>query len=166
MPDESHETESRQIAECIHVVRGRLVMLDEDLAHLYGTETRILNQSVRRNRHRFPEDFMLDLTLEEWKSLKSQSVTSSWGGRRKPGLAFTEHGVAMLASVLNTEEAVAISIRIIRAFNQIKELGGAAEGIRASMGEIIEAQKVLHEDFFRALAKLRDELRSEGGQDG
>jgi hypothetical protein len=86
----------------IYTIRGKKVMLDRDLAKLYGVETRTLNQAVRRNMHRFPEDFMVQLSIEEFNNLKSQIVTSSWGGIRKPPLAFTEYGVVMLSSVLNS----------------------------------------------------------------
>ncbi|HQW05005.1 MAG TPA: ORF6N domain-containing protein [Flavobacteriales bacterium] len=106
----------------IHTVRGHKVMLDSDLASLYQVETRALNQAVKRNQQRFPEDFMFALTLEEWEILKSQHVTSSWGGRRKLPLMFTEQGVAMLSSVLNSETAIEVNIQIIRVFTRMREL--------------------------------------------
>ncbi|MDE6877575.1 MAG: ORF6N domain-containing protein, partial [Odoribacter sp.] len=84
----------------IYEIRGQRVMLDRDLAELYQVETRVLNQAVKRNIERFPEDFMFQLTEEEWQILKSQIVISSWGGIRKLPYAFTEQGVAMLSSVL------------------------------------------------------------------
>ena len=89
----------------IYEIRGQQVMFDFDLAALYQVETRILNQSVKRNIKRFPEDFMFQLTVEEWQNLKSQFVISSWGGVRKLPYAFTEQGVAMLSSVLNSDIA-------------------------------------------------------------
>ena len=88
-------------------------MLDSDLAALYGIETRVLNQQVKRNEKRFPDDFMFRLTDEEWTNLKSQNVTSSWGGRRKLPLVFTEHGVLMLSSVINSSKAIAVNIQIM-----------------------------------------------------
>ena len=91
-------------------------MLDQDLAGLYGVETKVLNQAVSRNRERFPEDFMFRLTREEFENLKSQIVTSSWGGRRYPPYAFTEHGILMLSGVLRSEQAVQVNIAIMRAF--------------------------------------------------
>ncbi len=97
-------------------------MLDRDLAELYGVETRVLNQAARRNEKRFPDDFMFQLTVEELKNLKSQNVISSWGGIRKLPLAFTEQGVAMLSSVLNSETAIEVNIQIIRIFSRIREL--------------------------------------------
>lgn len=100
----------------IHTVRGQRVMLDKDLASLYGVEVRVLNQAVKRNIKRFPEDFMFQLNAEEWEILKSHFVTSSWGGARKVPYAFTEQGVAMLSSVLKSETAIEVNIRIMRAF--------------------------------------------------
>lgn len=100
----------------ILTLRGQKVMLDSDLAELYGVETRTLNQAVKRNKTRFPAEFMFRLTKEEWQNLKSQIVISSWGGRRKLPLVFTEHGVTMLSSVLNSPRAIQINIQIIKAF--------------------------------------------------
>jgi ORF6N domain len=106
----------------IYLIRGKKVMLDRDLAELYGVETRVLNQAVRRNEKRFPDDFMFQLTEGEIKNLISQNVTSSWGGVRKPPLAFTEQGVAMLSSVLNSETAIEVNIQIIRIFTRMRQL--------------------------------------------
>jgi hypothetical protein len=111
-----------RIINKIYLIRGKKVMLDRDLAELYGVETRVLNQAVRRNEKRFPEDFMFQLTVGELKNLISQNVTSSWGGVRKQPLAFTEQGVAMLSSVLNSETAIEVNIQIIRIFSRIREL--------------------------------------------
>ena len=97
-------------------------MLDEDLAELYEVETRVLNQAVGRNINRFPEDFMFKLTAEEFVNLKSQNVTSSWGGRRKLPNVFTEHGVLMLSSVLNSDRAVAVNIQIMRIFTRVRQM--------------------------------------------
>lgn len=100
----------------IHFVRGQRVMLDSDLADLYGVETKRLNEQVQRNADRFPEDFAFQLTPQEFADLKSQIATSSFthGGRRKLPWAFTEHGIAMLSSVLNSPTAIRVSIQIIR----------------------------------------------------
>jgi hypothetical protein len=100
----------------IHTVRGLQVMLDSDLAELYQVEVKVLNQAVKRNNERFPSEFMFQLTREETENLKSQIVTSSWGGKRKASHAFTEQGVSMLSAVLRSETAVQVSIRIINAF--------------------------------------------------
>lgn len=100
----------------IRVIRGQQVMLDNDLATLYSVETRRLNEQVKRNIERFPDDFMFQLTKEELDNLMSQNATSSWGGTRKLPYAFTEQGIAMLSSVLKSKTAVEVNIRIMRAF--------------------------------------------------
>ncbi|WP_334111622.1 ORF6N domain-containing protein [Paucihalobacter sp.] len=110
------------IANKIFLVRNKKVMLDSDLADLYQVETKRLNEQVKRNINRFPEDFMFQLTKEEWANLKSQNATSSWGGRRSEPFMFTEYGVLMLSSVLNSERAIAVNIRIIRVFTKIREM--------------------------------------------
>ena len=104
------------VESLIRVIRGQQVMLDRDLAELYGVETRRLNEQVKRNIERFPEDFMFQLTQNEFDNLKSQFATSSWGGVRKLPYAFTEQGVAMLSGVLKSSTAVEANIRIMRAF--------------------------------------------------
>jgi hypothetical protein len=106
----------------IYLIRGQKVMLDEDLAELYQVATGRLNEQVKRNIDRFPEDFMFQLTEGEFKNLKSQNATSSWGGRRKLPSAFTEHGVLMLSSVLNSGRAVAVNIQIMRIYTKMREL--------------------------------------------
>lgn len=105
-----------KVESLIRVIRGQQVMLDRDLAELYGVETRRLNEQVKRNIERFPEDFMFQLTPNEFDNLKSQIATSSWGGVRKLPYAFTEQGVAMLSGVLKSSTAVEANIRIMRAF--------------------------------------------------
>jgi hypothetical protein len=97
-------------------------MLDNDLSELYLVETKRLNEQVKRNIKRFPEDFMFQLTIEEWENLKSQNATSSWGGRRIPPYAFTEHGILMLSSVLNSDRAIAVNIQVMRVFTRMREL--------------------------------------------
>lgn len=108
--------ETIDIQPMIRVIRGQQVMLDNDLATLYGVETRRLNEQVKRNIERFPDDFMFQLTKEELDNLMSQNATSSWGGTRKLPYAFTEQGIAMLSSVLKSKTAVEVNIRIMRAF--------------------------------------------------
>ena len=105
-----------KVESLIRVIRGQQVMLDRDLAELYGVETKRLNEQVKRNIERFPEDFMFQLTSNEFDNLKSQFATSSWGGVRKLPYAFTEQGVAMLSGVLKSPTAVEVNIRIMRAF--------------------------------------------------
>lgn len=108
----------------IFLVRGRRVMLDSDLAAVYGTDTRRLNQQVRRNLDRFPEDFGFLLSKEEHRSLMSQSVISKRGGRRKRPWVFTEHGAVMLASVLRNPVAVRASLEVVRAFVRLRSMSG------------------------------------------
>jgi hypothetical protein len=105
------------------VIRGLKVIIDSDLAELYGVETRRLNKQVRRNIKKFPEDFRFQLTKEEFADLKSQIATSSsgWGGRRKPPLVFTEHGALQAANVLNSTQANKMSVFSVRAFIQLRE---------------------------------------------
>ena len=110
------------IAQSIVRLRGHKVLLDADLATLYGVPTKVLVQAVKRNLERFPEDFMFQLSAEEFEDLRSQSVTSSWGGRRYTPYAFTEQGVAMLSSVLKSPRAIAVNIEIMRAFVRLREL--------------------------------------------
>lgn len=106
----------------IYFIRGYKVMLDSDLAELYEVETRVLNQAVNRNEYRFPVEFMFQLNEKEWDNLKSQIVTSSWGGRRKLPRVFTEHGVLMLSSVLNSKRAIQINILIVKVFTRIRQM--------------------------------------------
>lgn len=111
------------IEKKILLIRGEKVMLSHHLAELYGVETRALNQAVKRNIVRFPEDFMFQLTDEEFENLKSQIVIPSWGGmRRSTPYAFTEQGVAMLSSVLKSERAVLVNVEIMRAFVTLRKL--------------------------------------------
>jgi phage regulator Rha-like protein len=111
-----------RIEQSIYLIRGQKVMIDSDLAKLYGTQTRVLMQAVKRNNDRFPKDFMFQLTEKEVINLKSQFVTSSWGGRRKPTYVFTEHGALMAANVLNSKRAVQMSIQIVRTFAKLRQL--------------------------------------------
>lgn len=110
------------VSSRIHHIRGQKVMLDRDLAELYGVETKQLKRQVRRNAGRFPEDFMLELTEAEVEILRSQFGTSSWGGARYLPMAFTEQGVAMLSSVLGSEQAILVNIHIIRVFTRMREV--------------------------------------------
>ena len=109
------------IKRSILEIRGKKVILDFELAKMYQTETKRLKESVRRNIKRFPDDFMFELTPEEWENLRSQIATSSWGGQRYLPFAFTEQGVAMLSSVLNSEIAIDVNISIMRAFVMMRQ---------------------------------------------
>ena len=111
-----------QIARSILVLRGHKVLLDAELAQLYGVTTARLNQQVRRNRKRFPDDFLFEVTAEEFANLKLHFARSGWGGRRKLPLAFTEHGAIMAATILNSPRAVEMSVYIVRAFVKLREV--------------------------------------------
>jgi hypothetical protein len=124
MPKSSSPAQLHNVESAIHLVRGQRVMLDSDLAAIYGTSTMRLNEQLRRNRKRFPEDFAFQLTPEEFKRLISQIAISKKGrgGRRKLPWVFTEHGAIMLASVLNSPIAVQASVRVVRAFVHLREM--------------------------------------------
>jgi len=115
LPDET-------IINKIYIIREKKVMIDRDLAELYGVDTRVLNQAVKRNLKRFPDDFMFQLTDEEFRNLRSQIVTSNWGGSRFKPMVFTEQGVSMISSVLNSERAISVNIQIIRVFTRMKAM--------------------------------------------
>ncbi|ANI89516.1 DNA-binding protein [Arachidicoccus ginsenosidimutans] len=131
----------QKILNKIYAIRGQKIMLDEDLAVMYNVETRRLNEQVKRNINRFPKDFMFTLTQKEFDNLKSQNATSSWGGRRKLPNAFTEQGVAMLSSVLNSKTAIEVNIRIIRVFTKLREYA------------------LTHKEILLQLAKLEKEVK-------
>jgi len=111
----------QKILNRIYMIRGEHVMLDKDLAEMYGVETKVFNQSIKRNKERFPDDFMFRLSDKEWVNLRSQFVTSSWGGPRYKPYAFTEQGVAMLSGVLNSQTAINVNISIIRVFTKLRK---------------------------------------------
>lgn len=109
------------VLDKIYVIRNQKVLLDRDLAQLYGIETKRLNEAVKRNLSRFPEDFMFQLNSSEFENLKSQFATSSWGGNRKLPYAFTEHGILMLSSVIHSDQAISVNIQIMRLFTQMRQ---------------------------------------------
>jgi phage regulator Rha-like protein len=135
--------ELKNIKSMIFEDRGYQVMLDENLARIYQVETKVLNQAVKRNIDRFPPEFMFQLTKDEYENLKSQFVTSSWGGRRKLPFAFTEHGVIMLSSVLNSKIATQINIAIVKAFIDMRRY--IAKPIRDKIDDL-EKVLMLHID--------------------
>ena len=141
----------------IAVVRGQRVMFAQDLAELYGVETKVLMQAVRRNIDRFPQDFLFQLTNQEFTNLRSQIVTSSWGGTRYLPYAFSEQGVAMLSSVLRSKRAVAVNIEIMRAFVRMRAL---IEGNRTLAKKINDLEQKYDEQFkvvFQAIYDLMDD---------
>ena len=139
-------------------------MLDRDLAKMYGVETKVLNQAVKRNMKRFPEDFMFQLTPEEYGILKSQFVTSSWGGTRKLPYVFTEQGLAMLSGLLNSDVAIKVNIAIMRTFVAIRNhlyttqrFTSELEAIKAKL-ELLERND---EDNLEAINDLSEDMRQE-----
>jgi len=131
----------------IYLIRNTKVMLDRDLAELYGVETRALKQAVRRNIKRFPPDFMFELSYQELRDLRSQIVMSSWGGTRRPPMAFTEQGVAMLSSVLKSDRAIQVNIQIMRAFTQLRQMLSTHEELRRK----IEAMERKYDQQFKVV---------------
>jgi len=149
---------SELIEKRIYLVRGQKVMLDSDLAELYGVTTGNLNLAVRRNKSRFPQDFMFQLTAEEAKSLLLQTARSKGrGGRRTPPSVFTEQGVAMLSSVLRSEQAVQVNIAIMRAFVRLRELLVIHKDL-ANKIEDLERQDAEHDAKFRVVFEAIREL--------
>jgi len=124
------------ITSKIYLIRDKKVMLDEDLAQLYNVSTGILNQAVKRNKNRFPDDFMFQITKEEFDNLIFQFGTSRWGGRRKLPYAFTEQGVAMLSGVLHSERAITVNIQIMRVFTKVREILTDNLSVRLEIEEI------------------------------
>lgn len=146
-----------RVERLIWVIRGEKVMLDSDLAALYGVETRILMQAVRRNISRFPTDFMFQLSRLEVTHLKSQIVTStSWGGKRKLPYAFTEQGVAMLSSVLKSDRAIRINIAIMRAFVQLRKMIQSNERLSRRLDVMERKYDEQFRIVFRALQQLSE----------
>jgi hypothetical protein len=156
------------IARHILSLRDQRVMLDAELAALYGVETKVLVQAIKRNIERFPADFMFQLSTEEWDSLRSQFVTSNVGrgGRRYAPFAFTEQGVAMLSSVLNSPRAIAINIEIMRAFVQVRSMAATHQDLAKQLAELqdkTESLAMSHDTFSRntraQLKQVFDALR-------
>lgn len=127
---------SERIERAILLIRGEKVLLDKDLARLYGVSTRDLNRAVSRNLDRFPTDFMFQLTREDFANLMFQFGTSSWGGTRKLPRAFTEQGVAMLSSVLRSARAVRVNIEIMRAFVRLRRVLSSNAGLARKLEEL------------------------------
>lgn len=144
----------------IHLIRGQKIMLDRDLAELYGVEVKRLKEQVRRNIVRFPEDFMFELTLEEDHALRSQNATLKQGehGKYRP-FAFTKHGILMLANVLRSEQAIAVSIHIIRVFNRMREVFHSPEQVLGKLKEL-EDRISVHDNEIQAIFDHLTELVS------
>lgn len=138
----------------IYEIRGCRVMLDSDLAKLYEIETKVLKQAVRRNLDRFPDDFMFELTFEETEILRSQFVTSSWGGSRYNNYVFTEQGVAMLSSVIRSKAAIIVNISIMRAFIQMRRMLQGYEELKQRIEELEVNTDVQFNEIYQALTEL------------
>jgi ORF6N domain len=131
----------QKILTKVLTIRGERVIMDKDLAVLYGIETKVFNQAVKRHLERFPRDFMFTLTSKEWNNLRSHFVTSSWGGSRYKPRVFTEQGVAMLSSILNSRVAIEVNIHIIRVFTNLRKFA------------------LTHKEILLQLAKLEKEVK-------
>jgi hypothetical protein len=144
-----------QIERSILLIRGERVILDADLATLYEVATKVLLQAVKRQIERFPPDFMFQLTKEEFDLLRSRSVTSSqWGGRRYPPYAFTEQGVAMLSSVLNSPRAIQVNIEIMRAFIRLRRMLASHAELARKLENLEKKYDVQFKVVFDAIRKL------------
>jgi len=143
-----------EIERHILLIRGEKVMLDADLAALYEVETRVLTQAVRRNIERFPADFMFQLSKEEFDHLRSQTVISSWGGRRYPPYAFTEQGVAMLSSVLRSDRAVQVNVEIMRAFVRLRRMLASNKELEQKLSELEQKYDEQFKIVFDAIRQL------------
>jgi len=142
------------IEQSIFTIRGCRVMLDAALAELYGVETKALVQAVKRNASRFPDDFMFLLTREEFTNLRSQFVTSSWGGRRSLPYAFTEQGIAMLSSVLHSERAIRVNIEIMRTFVRIRQALASSDELTQRLNDIEKKYDAQFRVVFDAIRQL------------
>ncbi|OHT46495.1 ORF6N domain-containing protein [Flavobacterium tructae] len=156
MEDQSLLSEET-ISNKIYYIRNQKVMLDRDLALLYGIETKVLKQAVKRNLLRFPEDFMFELSQSEFNNLRSQIVTSSWGGTRILPFAFTEHGILMLSSVLKSDKAIQTNIQIMRIFTKVRQMLLDTTEIKV---DILQIQKKLenHDKNIELVFSYLDEL--------
>ena len=149
----------KSIEQLIFLIRGQKVILDRVLAQLYGVETKVLKQAVRRNIDRFPADFMFELTDQEFKNLRSQTVTSSlsrWGGARYKPMVFTEQGVAMLSSILKSKQAIQVNIEIMRAFVRLRQMLGANRDLEARLDVLEERYDEQFKVVFDAIRALMD----------
>ena len=157
--------ELQLIQQKIYEIRGQKVMLDFDLAELYEVKTKALKQAVRRNIERFPPDFMFELTQTEFKSLRSQIVTSDKGGTRYLPFAFTEHGVAMLASILRSEKAIEVNIAIVRAFIALRQFALNYNELAQKIAKLEAKYNHQFEDVYEALQLLLSERKNKIEQD-
>ncbi|WP_114792497.1 ORF6N domain-containing protein [Niabella yanshanensis] len=146
----------QKILNHIRIIRGQKVNLDRDLAEMYGVTTKVFNQSVKRNAERFPKNFMFTLTEKEWENLRSQFVTSSWGGARYKPNVFTEQGIAMLSSILNSKTAIEVNIRIIRVFTRLREYALTHKDILLQLAQLEKEVKNNTRDIDNIFAVLKE----------
>jgi hypothetical protein len=139
-------------------VRGQRVMLDVDLALVYGVTTKRLNEQVRRNAGRFPADFLIRLTKQDLANLRSQIATSSWGGRRYAPLAFTEHGAIMAATILNSPRAVQMSVYVVRAFARMRQVVAANSKLAQELETLKQSVAVLDADTRRQFDQVYEAI--------
>jgi hypothetical protein len=151
----------QKILNKIYAIRGEKVMLDQDLAEMYGVETKQLKRQVKRNIDRFPKDFMFILTAKELENLRSQIGTTSWGGTRYMPMAFTEQGVAMLSSVLNSKTAIEVNIRIIRVFTKMREFALSHKEILLQLAKLEKEVKSNSKDIENIFMVLKELLEKE-----
>ncbi|MFM2385638.1 MAG: hypothetical protein RL660_395 [Bacteroidota bacterium] len=148
--------EEQKIINNIYLIRGEKVMLDKDLANLYGVETKVFNQAIKRNIERFPQDFMFELKQKEWENLRSQIVTSSWGGTRYKPMVFTEQGVAMLSSILTSKIAIEVNIKIIRVFCRLRQYALTHKEILLHLTKLEKEVKSNSKDIENIFAVLKE----------
>ncbi len=153
-----------RIERTILLIRGKKVILDKDLAELYGVETFNLNKAVKRNIDRFPEDFMFQLTQEEFRNLKFHFGISSWGGTRRIPFVFTELGVAMLSSVLNSKLAIKVNIQIMRAFVALRELLATNKDLERKLEELEKKYDQQFKAVFEAIKQLISSTEKEAAK--
>ena len=146
----------QKILNKIYVFRGEKVMLDNDLAEMYGVQTKQLKRQVRRNKSRFPKDFMFELSTKEFENLRSQIGTSSWGGTRYNPMAFTEQGIAMLSSILNSNTAIEVNIRIIRVFTKMREFALTNKEILLQLAKLEKEVKGNNNDIENIFIVLKE----------
>lgn len=153
------KSELTKIQNLVYTVREQRVMLDQDLASIYGVETRVVNQQVKRNINKFPSDFMFRLTKKEYYNLKSQNVTSSWGGRRTLPYAFTERGAVQLANVVRSKKADDISVLVVRVFTELRNILAENKSLKKHIEKLEKdaaAKDRVIKTFYHLLNELRD----------
>ena len=143
----------------IYLIRGKKVMFDKDLAALYGVTTGNLNKAVARNINRFPEDFMFQLSSREFKNLIFQFGTSSWGGTRKRPSVFTDYGILMLSSVLNSERAVLVNIQIVRTFAKLREYILSHKDLQKKIEQLEQKYDAQFRNVFQAIHEIEEPLK-------